>query len=92
MRGSKKYLASMDRFRLITDHKPLVPRIKNKAVDTVPVRCHRLLMRLQCQSRICAREGPRDALSHSPVENGDNTTEKVNECHINTVTHSWLVS
>ena len=38
----QKYLVSMDQFRLITDHKPLVPLINSKNLDVVPVRCQRL--------------------------------------------------
>uniref|UniRef100_A0AAV2JBC5 Reverse transcriptase RNase H-like domain-containing protein n=1 Tax=Knipowitschia caucasica TaxID=637954 RepID=A0AAV2JBC5_KNICA len=95
--GSTKYLVGMDKFRLITDHKPLVPLINSKDLDAVPVRCQRLLMRLM-RFNAKAEYAPgktlviSDALSRSPLKESYSTTEAVIASHVNAVTHSWPVS
>lgn len=79
----EKYLIGLDRFRLITDHKPLVPLINKKDLDTVPIRCQILLMGLM-QFTVTAEYAPgktlvvADTLSRSPVS-GDTPSSTANE-------------
>ena len=93
----QKYLVGMDNFRLITDHKPLVPLINSKDLDAVPVRCQRLLMRLMGFNGK-AEYAPgktlfiADTLSHSPIDEVESTTESIIASHVNAVVHIWPVS
>ncbi|KAL6470492.1 hypothetical protein MHYP_G00216110 [Metynnis hypsauchen] len=41
-----QYLCGLERYKLLTDHKPLVTLINSKDLDTTPIRCQRLLIRL----------------------------------------------
>ena len=73
-----RYLYGLPQFKLITDHKPLVPLINSDNLNKAPLRCQRLLMRLM---RYCpiAEFAPgktlliADTLSRAPVQN---STEK----------------
>uniref|UniRef100_H3BG27 Gypsy retrotransposon integrase-like protein 1 n=1 Tax=Latimeria chalumnae TaxID=7897 RepID=H3BG27_LATCH len=42
----EKYLYGLDSFKLMTDHKPLIPLINSRDLDCVPIRCQQLLMRM----------------------------------------------
>ena len=67
-----KYLHGLEGFRLITDHKLLVPLMNSEDLDNVPIRCQRLLMRLM-RFNPTAEYAPgktlvtADTLSRSPV-------------------------
>lgn len=85
----EKYLIGLEHFKLVTDHKPLVPLMNKKDLDNVPLRCQRLLMRLM-RFKLTAEYAPGktllvvDALSRSLLsykENDLNTHSDVG-CYI----------
>ncbi|MCG8079184.1 MAG: DDE-type integrase/transposase/recombinase [Candidatus Thiodiazotropha taylori] len=68
-----RYLIGLDSFRLITDHRPLVPLINKSDIDQTPVRCQRLLLRLRrfnAVAEFCKGSDMlvSDCLSRSPVK------------------------
>lgn len=85
----EKYLYGLESFELVTDHKPLVPLMNSKDLDSVPLRCQRLLMRLM-RFKPVATYAPgktlvvADTLSRSPlshVEDGRDMHSEV-ECYV----------
>ncbi len=93
----QKYLVGMDTFKLITDHKPLIPLINSKDLDTVPVRCQRLLMRLM-RFNAKAEYAPgkslvvADALSRSPLNTTEDFMTADVSCHVDAVISCLPVS
>ena len=55
-----KYLMGLETFKLITDHKPLIPILNSKELSDVALRCQRLLIRLRRYSYVA---------EHSPGKN-----------------------
>ena len=78
----------MDRFKLITDHKPLVPLMDTKDLDTVLIRCQRLLLRLMRFNSTAEYELSKtlvvaDTLYQSPaVSTMDSDTEADVSCYV----------
>ncbi|XP_042071854.1 uncharacterized protein K02A2.6-like [Haplochromis burtoni] len=87
-----KYLCGLDRFRLETDHRPLVPLVNSRDLDNVPLRCQRLLMRLMRYKPEAVYVPGKtlviaDTLSRSPQTRAEDDTSTHSEvdCYIATV-------
>ncbi len=87
----------MDTFKLITDHKPLIQLINSKDLDTMPVRCQRLLMRLM-RFNAKAEYAPgkslvvADALLRSPLNTTEDFMTADVSCHVDAVIRCLPVS
>lgn len=87
-----RYLNGLEQFKLITDHKPLVPLINSRSLDNVPIRCQRLLMRLMRFNPV-AEYAPgktlviADTLSRSPLASMCAETDTHSEvaCYVDSV-------
>lgn len=93
-----RFLCGLEEFRLLTDHKPLVPLINAKDLDNVPLRCQRLLMRLMRYSAKAEYSPGKtlvisDALSRSPVNQpAISTTETDVGMHVDYVESNLPIS
>ena len=95
-----RYLRGLQQFKLLTDHKPLVPLINGSDLNAVPIRCQRLLMRMM-RYNPKAQHVPgkelvvADALSRHPLPNPDEEDKRTEEevgVYVNEVTRCWPVS
>lgn len=94
-----RFLCGLGQFKLLTDHKPLVPLINNKDLDNTPLRCQRLLMRLM-RYNAKAEYSPgkslviSDALSRSPLapQMHRSSTEDDVKAHVDLVVSNLPVS
>ena len=90
-----QYLHGMKTVQLLTDHKPLVPLVNDKDLDTSPIRCQRLLMRLMqynVEAVYCPGKNMliSDLLSRDPMKNRDRKAqqeelEEAVECYASSV-------
>ena len=93
-----RFLCGLGQFKLLTDHKPLVPLINNKDLDNTPLRCQRLLMRLM-RYNAKAEYSPgktlvvSDALSRSPINDPSvSSTEEDVNLHVHLIESNLPVS
>ena len=97
-----RYLFGLEKFRLVTDHKPLVPIINSEDLNKVPLRCQRLLMRLMkynAQAEFAPGKTLQvaDTLSRQPLEETESesiNSEDIHEVYLQeeVVRTSWPVS
>ena len=95
-----RYLRGLPKFKVYTDHKPLIPLINTKDLSETPLRCQRLLIRLMRYNPVAIhRPGTTmvtsDTLSRCPAAGGDeddNSLQQEVEFHVNMVSSTWPVS
>ena len=93
-----RFLCGLGQFKLLTDHKPLVPLINNKDLDNTPLRCQRLLMRLM-RYNVKVEYSPGKtlvvsaALSRSPIKDPSvSSTEEDVNLHVHLIESNLPVS
>ena len=77
----QRYLVGLPIFKILTDHKPLVPLMNDRDINQAPIRCQRLLLRLMRFNVVAEYVRGRDmvmadALSRMPLSSQISTTEK----------------
>ena len=85
-----RYITGLPSFRLITDHKPLVPLINTQDLNRTPLRCQRLLMRFLRFNAVAEYQPGKqlvvpDTLSRSPLTESESNTSEDVETYIDSV-------
>ena len=95
-----RYLVGLKEFKLLTDHKPLVPLFNKKDIDKAPIRCQRLLLRMlrfnaDMQYVPGKEQVVSDALSRKPAQGSEaDDVELSQDVHafVEAVERGWPVS
>ena len=78
----RRHLVGLKEFKLLTDHRPLVPLMNTKRIDDAPLRCQRLLMRAMRFNPIVEYVPGKqlviaDALSRKPLVGRESRTDDI---------------
>lgn len=93
----ERYLVGLPSFKVVTDHRPLVPLVNKKDLIDTPLRCQRLLMRLM-RYNVVAEYAPgktlvvADTLSRAPLSVEESSTEGDVTAFVDSVRNSWSVT
>ena len=94
-----RYLIGLESFKLITDHKPLIPLINKTDIDKAPIRCQRLLLRLRrfnCTAQYSKGTSKdmivSDCLSRSPLQLIDCKIENEVNLYVDSVSAHMPIS
>lgn len=94
-----RYLIGLD-FTLLTDHKPLIPLINTKDLSEIPIRCQRLMIRLNRFAPTALHVPGKemyvpDTLSRCPIPAAEaevQISETAVDDYVRQITSSWPVS
>ncbi len=95
-----RYLIGLPEFKLITDHKPLVPLLNNKDIDMAPPRIQRMLIKLMRYNNVATHCPGKDmivadTLSRSPLAHNKSEVAQFEEditAYVNSVVKSCPIS
>ncbi len=94
-----QYLTGLEEFKLLTDHKPLVPLMNTRDIDKTPIRCQRLLLRLMRFNPVVQyvpgkEQVVSDAMSRKPLPCQVDDIELSEEvgAHVSSMQRGWPAS